>query len=143
MCTAKAAEMGFRWKIGDGKKKVKFWEDNWLGTSSLAIQFWELYFILNEKNRIVSELWDGTNLKCTFRRIVDYNLARIWKEIIQLASTITYSDALDEMIWSSNSNVVYSSQSLYKIVNFIGVQYIHTPAIWSLKIPLRVHFSYG
>jgi hypothetical protein len=34
--------MGFRWKVGDGKK-IKLWEDNWLGSSSLAIQFWELY----------------------------------------------------------------------------------------------------
>jgi hypothetical protein len=31
---SKAAKMGLRWKIGDGKK-IKFWEDNWLGTSSL------------------------------------------------------------------------------------------------------------
>jgi hypothetical protein len=61
MWAAKVAKMGFRWKIGDGKK-VKFWEDNWLGTSSLAIQFWELYVNLNEKNKTVSELWDGTTL---------------------------------------------------------------------------------
>src|SRR6185312_11185234 len=38
MWAAKAAKLGFRWKIGDGKK-VKFWEDNWLGNSSLAIHF--------------------------------------------------------------------------------------------------------
>jgi hypothetical protein len=28
---AHTANMGFRWKIGNGRK-VKFWEDNWLGT---------------------------------------------------------------------------------------------------------------
>jgi hypothetical protein len=33
---AKAAKMGYRWQIGNGKKN-KFWEDNWLGSSSLAI----------------------------------------------------------------------------------------------------------
>jgi len=31
MRAAQAARMGFRWKIGDGKK-IRFWEDNWLGT---------------------------------------------------------------------------------------------------------------
>ena len=41
MWAGQAARMGFRWKIGDGRR-VKFWEDNWLGTSSLAIQFWNL-----------------------------------------------------------------------------------------------------
>jgi hypothetical protein len=76
MWAAKAAKMGIRWKIEDGKK-VKFCEDNWLGTSSLAIQFWELYVILNEKNNTVCELWDGTNLKCTFRRIVHSDLSRM------------------------------------------------------------------
>jgi len=33
---ASAAKMGYRWQIGNGKR-VKFWEDNWLGSSSLAI----------------------------------------------------------------------------------------------------------
>jgi hypothetical protein len=51
MWAAKAAKLGIRWKIGDGKK-VKLWEDNWLGTSRLAIQLWNLYVILNEKKRL-------------------------------------------------------------------------------------------
>lgn len=46
---ATAARLGYRWRIGNGKK-VKFWEDNWLGPSSLAIQFWEIYVLVNEKS---------------------------------------------------------------------------------------------
>ena len=52
-------------------KRSKFWEDNWLGSSSLAIQFWDLYVIVNEKNKTIHDLWDGENLKCSFRRTVD------------------------------------------------------------------------
>jgi hypothetical protein len=63
-----------------------------------------------------------------------------WEEILQLASTINLSNEEDEMIWTFNSNGIYSSQSLYKIMNFRGVKQIHTPAVWGLKIPLRVHF---
>jgi hypothetical protein len=70
MWAAVAAKLGFRWKIGDGKK-VKFWEDNWLGPSSLAIQFWEVYVLVQEKSRTVADLWDGSVLKCTFRRGFD------------------------------------------------------------------------
>jgi hypothetical protein len=132
-------ELGFRWKIGDGKK-MKFCEDNWLGTSSLAIQFRNLYIILNEKNKTIHELWDGNTLKCTFRKVVDVNLMRDWEEIIQLASTIILSGDQEEMVWTFNSNGEYSSQSLYKIVNFRGVKPVHTPAVWNLKIPPRVHF---
>jgi hypothetical protein len=36
------------WQIGNGKK-VRFWEDHWFGTCSLAIQFWKIYVIVNEK----------------------------------------------------------------------------------------------
>jgi len=35
---ARAAKFGFRWDVGNGEK-VKFREDIWIGTSSLAIQF--------------------------------------------------------------------------------------------------------
>ena len=48
MWTAQAAKLGYRWRIGNGKK-VRLWEDNWLGPSSLAIQFWPLYRIVVEQ----------------------------------------------------------------------------------------------
>jgi hypothetical protein len=44
MWAAKAARMGFQWQVGNGKK-IKFWEDQWFGTSSLAIQYWDVYVI--------------------------------------------------------------------------------------------------
>jgi hypothetical protein len=56
--------------VGNGRS-IKFWEDNWLGTSSLAIQFWDLYEIVNEKGDTIANLWDGENLMCTFRRTVN------------------------------------------------------------------------
>jgi hypothetical protein len=69
----RAAKFGYRWKVGNGAK-VRFWEDIWVGTSSLAIQFWDIYYIVNEQNKTVAELWDGVNLRCTFRRCVDRSL---------------------------------------------------------------------
>ena len=44
----KAAQVGVKWKIGDGKI-VRFWEDWWFGNCSLATQFWGLYVIANKK----------------------------------------------------------------------------------------------
>jgi len=139
MWAAKAAKLGYMWKIGNGQK-VKFWEDNWLGSSSLAIQFWKLYEIVNEKSHTVCELWDGTTLRCSFRRTVSDQLMNDWNEVVQLASTISFSFEEDTMIWRFSSNGIYSSQSLYKIINFRGVMPVHISAVWSLKIPPRVHF---
>jgi hypothetical protein len=38
------------------------------------------------------------------------------------------------------SSSVYSSQSLYAIINFRGVTPVFVPAVWSLPNPPRVHF---
>jgi hypothetical protein len=95
--------------------------------------------ILNETNKTVADLWDGNSLKCTFRRIADENLMRDWDEVVQLASTITFSEDQDEIVWTFKSNGRYSSQALYRVINFRGVNPVHTPAVWGLKIPPRVH----
>jgi hypothetical protein len=38
MWPEKSAKMGLRWKVGN-ERKIKFWEDNRLGSSSLAIHY--------------------------------------------------------------------------------------------------------
>lgn len=81
MWAASAAKMGYRWKIGNGRKCL-FWEDNWVGPSSLAIQYWEVYVLVNEQASTVEDLWDGINLKCTFRRCVDDRLFNLWLEVV-------------------------------------------------------------
>jgi hypothetical protein len=67
---AKAAKLGFRWQLGSGRK-IRFWEDLWFGTCFLAIPFWDIYSIVNEQGCTVRDVWDGVNLKFTFRRTVD------------------------------------------------------------------------
>jgi hypothetical protein len=91
--------------------------------------------LVNEKSHSVFDLWDGTDLKCTFRRGVDNRLMLQWQEIIQLASIISFSDDEDSLIWTFNSRGIYSSQSLYKVIKFRGVKLVHVPEVWSLKGP--------
>jgi hypothetical protein len=85
-----ATKLGYKWKIGNGRK-IRFWEDNWLRSSNLAIQYWELYVIVDEKTCTIADLWDCRNLKCTFRRTMDDRLYIMRMEIVQLASTIAYN----------------------------------------------------
>jgi len=44
------------------------------------------------------------------------------------------------MIWQFSSNGVYSTQSLYKVINFRGIQPVVVPSLWSIKVPPRVHY---
>lgn len=88
---------------------------------------------MNEKTGTIAELWDGHNLKCTFRRTVSECLGRVLLEIVQLASNITLNGEEDALIWRFTSNGIYSSQSMYRVVNFPGVRPIFLPSIWSLS----------
>jgi hypothetical protein len=112
----------------------------WVGSSSLAIQYWELHLILNEQNKAFAELWDGTRLKCLFRRCVDRRVFQLWDEVVSLASSITLTEEEDEPIWQFNSTRVYSSQSLYVVINFRGVQPVYVPEVWKIIVLPRIHF---
>jgi hypothetical protein len=65
-------------------------------------------------------------------------MMEMWLEICEIAQYITFSMEEDLLIWKYESKGVYSSKSLYAIINFRGVQPVFLPAVWDLKIPPRV-----
>jgi hypothetical protein len=83
-----AAKFGIRWKIGNGEK-VRFWEDHWLGNTSLAIIYWPLYVINEQQGKTVSEIWDGVDPKLTFRRTVSESVMNLWWELVNLMDDIS------------------------------------------------------
>ena len=70
-------------------------------------------------------------------------LYQSWLEIVELVATIQLNDEEDEMIWQFTSSGIYSSQSLYKIINFRGIKPAHVSVVWSLKIPLEFIYFCG
>jgi hypothetical protein len=104
----------------------------------LATQYWDIYYIVNQQTKTIEDLWDGSQLRCTFRRTFTAELLVQWQEILVIASTISFTNSEDQLIWQFESNGVYSSQSMYALVNFRGVKQIFLPAVWKLKIPPRI-----
>ena len=135
---AQAARLGYCWKVGNGRK-VRFWKDMWFGGSSLAVQYWPLYVINNEKGITIERAWDGVNLKLTFRRAIPERLMLLWEELLQIASTIEFSDNDDDIIWQYDSKEKYSVHSPYSVVSFRGVTPVYVPAVWKLIIPPRIN----
>jgi hypothetical protein len=119
MWPARAVRFGYKWLVGDGKS-IKFWEDSWYGNAPLAVIYWNVYMLVNKQTQTISELWDGQQLKCTFRRTFTDELMAQWLEILEIAKEINFNDSPDQLIWKYESNGVYSSKSLYAIVNFRG-----------------------
>jgi hypothetical protein len=46
----------------------------------------------------VRDSWDGTNLKFTFRRIVDGRNMALWLEVVQIASGLQFTEEEDAII---------------------------------------------
>ena len=87
---------------------------------SLAIQYWPLYVIVNEKEKTIADCWDGVELKFSFRRTVSAQMMQMWEEILGLASSIHFIEDQDSVIWEFNTNGIYSVQSLYVVMSFRG-----------------------
>jgi hypothetical protein len=87
----------------------------------------------------VHQVWDGSHLKLNFRRNFSTALMQQWYDLESIASSINFTTDVDALIWQYESGGVYSSSSLYTIINFGGVTPIHILAVWKLHIPPRVH----
>jgi hypothetical protein len=64
----------------------------------------------------------------------------MWDELVNLVSIVEMSDEDDALIWQFQPNGIYSSRSLYSVINFKGVTLVFVPVVWKLKVPSRVHF---
>jgi hypothetical protein len=61
-----------------------------------------------------------------------------WYQLEQIASSIRLSDVEDSLMWKLHSSGVYSSQSLYAVLNYRGMTPMFIPMVWKLNVPPRV-----
>jgi hypothetical protein len=53
-------------------------------------------------------VWDGTTLRCDFRRTFFDDMMAQWHEILAIVETIVFSADEDQLIWAYETNGVYS-----------------------------------
>jgi hypothetical protein len=58
----------------------------------------------------------------------------MWEKVVSIASSIEFPDEDDSLIWQFNYSNIYSSQSLYSVINFRGVVPAYVLAVWKLII---------
>jgi hypothetical protein len=118
---AKATKFGCPWKIGNGLR-TRFWEDRWIGSSTLATQFWDIYVIANDHNVSISKVWDGLNLKITFRRYFSPDMMKASNDLFNIVKDLKLNDSEDSIVWNYyDSKGIYTVKSLYSIIYFRGV----------------------
>lgn len=138
MWASKAIKFGYIWSVGDGTK-IRFWEDCWFGNSPLSIQFWDLYCICREQGQTIRQIWDGENLKLTFRRTFSPALMNTWYELEAIVGSIVYTEDSDSLVWQYTATGTYTTSSLYAIINYRGVSPVFIPSVWKLIVPPRIH----
>jgi hypothetical protein len=139
MWAAQAVKFGYRWTVGDGKKN-RFLGGLLAWHLSLVDPIWEIYSVCHENCQTISEVWDGCRLKLTFRRNFSLKMMEQWYALESIAQGIILTSDTNSLSWTYSNSGVYSTSSLYAIINFRGVQPIHVPAIWKLILPPRVQF---
>lgn len=85
---------------------------------------------------------DNTNIKLTFGRIFTPQMMASWYQLDQIVHSLPLKDDIDALIWQYDSKGVYSSKSLYSIINFRGVEAFDPLCVVNL-CPLQSKSSYG
>jgi hypothetical protein len=123
-------------QIGNGES-VRFWEDVWLGDTSLSQQYPSLYNIVQRKQVLVADVLAQTPLNIAFRRVLAGNKWTQWLHLCQRLMMIHLNDSPDKFVWKLNDTGVYSVKSLYlELMN--GHTKFLQKYLWKLKIPLKI-----
>jgi hypothetical protein len=99
-------------KVGDGLS-TRFWEDVWLGETSLAHQYPSLYNIVQRRNVLVGNVLAHSPLNITFRRALLGNKWNDWLHLCQRLMVVQLSDAPDLFVWNLTSSWLFTVKSMY------------------------------
>jgi hypothetical protein len=77
-------------------------------------------------------------LRVTFRRSFNAELMGVWDELCAVVENLALNYETDSLVWCSNESVVYSTKSLYAIINYRGVKHVYVPAVWKVVVPPKI-----
>ena len=86
-------------KLQNGEQ-IRFWEDKWLGSTSLKNYYPALYNLVIRKHDTVSKVMSSTPLNVSFRRALRGNSLVNWHELVTKVVGVQLVDQPDKFIWS-------------------------------------------
>jgi hypothetical protein len=110
-------------------KQITFYEDIWLGATTLKEQYLNLYNIIQKKNATVSYIFRTRPLNIFFRRILANENLHSWHVLVLRIVNIHLNDQPDIFRWSPRS----SGKALLDLDIIL-----HNIFLWKLKIHLKI-----
>jgi hypothetical protein len=122
--------------LHDGRQ-IRFYEDSWLGTTPLRLQYLNLYNIVRRKDATVADIFSLRPLNISFcRNLVAENLLS-WHDLVMRLMDIQLMDRPDIFKWSLNHNGKFSVSSMYQ--TFLDTNVVpNNSHLWEIKLPLKI-----
>jgi hypothetical protein len=98
--------------IKDGSE-VRFWEDKWLGSTSLREQYPALYGIVRHKGLTIAHVLETNPPNVTFRRNLYGPRLVSWEVLLQRLANVHLTGGRDEFHWNLHENGKFSVSSMY------------------------------
>jgi hypothetical protein len=122
--------------VKDGTQ-VRFWEDKWLGNSSLQEQFPCLYNIARPKHVTIAEVLSGPSPNLSWRRDLIGPKLIAWNNLLPRIANIELAHEQDEFYWNLHPNGKFSVKSHYQGLLHTDIPNINK-LIWKVKAPLKI-----
>jgi hypothetical protein len=122
--------------LHDGRQ-IRFWEDSWLGTTPLKIQYLNLYNIIRRKDAMVAKIFSSKPLNVSFRRNLVAENVLSWHALVMRLMYIQLMDRSDTFKWSLNHDGQFSVSSMYQA--FLDTNVVpNNSHLWKIKVPLKI-----
>jgi hypothetical protein len=125
--------------IKDGSE-VRFWEDKWLGTTTLRELYPALYDIVRHKGDTIAQVLESTPPNVSIRRSLYGPRLVSWESLLQCLATVQLTDGKDEFHWNLLGNGKFSVASMYNVLISLDLPVLDNKKIWKMKIPLKNNF---
>jgi hypothetical protein len=79
------------------ERKLGFWRTFGLA-QPVAMQFWSLYSICNEKTKSTADIWVEGELRLSFRRTFSEEMLLNWEELRAVVEQVNITDGSDALI---------------------------------------------
>ena len=110
-----------KFKLDNGTQ-IRFWEDKWLGSQALKIQYPTLFNIVWKKQATVADVLNSTPLNVSFRRALVGNKLLEWQSLVARVAFINLNEGQDTFFWNLNNNGLFSVTFMYKYLVNNGIK---------------------
>jgi hypothetical protein len=123
--------------IRDGSE-IRFWEDKWLGNTTLREQYPALYNIVRHKDHTLATVLENFPPNVTFRRTLLGVRLVSWNSLLLRLQAIQLLPGPDIFRWNLSENGIFSVNSMYKALMVPPAPIDNHRKIWKMKIPLKI-----